>query len=233
MDELRSSTAPSGQGSARPKRLGTRWLYVLVVTPVLTDIIETGGWPKAPREWLTEVVVGLLIAALVRQVRKDHLAVLALSRSDALTGLGNRRAFADALEAECARARRSGQPLALIYIDLDHFKQVNDRDGHEQGDAVLRQLAAAISDGVRNRIDRGFRVGGDEFAVMLPGSTAESADVVLSRIQQHCIDQGGLWACAPLSISGGVAEFDGRETADALIRRADAAMYVRKTAGRP
>jgi diguanylate cyclase (GGDEF)-like protein len=207
-------------------------MYILAMAPVLTDIIETGGWPKAPLEWLTEVVVGVLIAALVRQMRKEHLSVLALSRSDALTGLGNRRALADALEDECSRASRSLQPLALIYIDLDHFKQVNDRDGHEQGDTVLRQLAAAISEVVRNRIDRGFRVGGDEFVVMLPGSTADSADIVLSRIEQHCVEQGGAWVCAPLSISGGVAEFDGQEAADALIRRADAAMYVRKTAGR-
>jgi diguanylate cyclase (GGDEF)-like protein len=214
------------------QRLGARWLYMLAVAPVLTDIIETGGWPKAPREWFTEVAVGLLIAALVRQVRKEHQAVLALSLSDALTGLGNRRAFAEALESECARARRSRQPLALIYIDLDHFKQVNDRDGHAQGDMVLRQLAAAISDVVRSRVDRGFRVGGDEFVVTLPGSTAAAAEVVLTRIRQQCADQGGAWACAPLAISGGVAEFDGQESADVFVRRADAAMYGRKAAGR-
>ena len=231
MDELPPSSRPSGRWSARPNRLVTRWLYGLTLVPVLTGIIENGGRPKSPREWFTEMVVGLLIAALVRQVRKEHLAVLELSRSDALTGLGNRRAFADALEDECARVRRSCKPLALIYIDLDHFKQVNDRDGHEKGDLVLRQLAAAIGEGVRGRIDRGFRVGGDEFVVILPGSTAAAAETVLTRIQQHCVGQGGAWGCAPLAISGGVAEFDGHEPADAFVRRADAAMYLRKAAG--
>lgn len=78
----------------RPKRLGMRWLHGLTLAPVLTDIIETGGWPKSPREWFTEMVV----AAPVRQVRMEHLAVRALSHSDALTALGNRRAFADAFE---------------------------------------------------------------------------------------------------------------------------------------
>jgi diguanylate cyclase (GGDEF)-like protein len=232
MAEPTSSSAPSGRLSARIERLGLGWLYALVAVPVLTDIVETGGWPQTVREWFTEAVAGLVIAALVRQVRREHLSALALSRSDALTGLGNRRALADALEDECARARRSGQPLALVYIDLDHFKRVNDREGHERGDQVLQQLAAAIRDVFRARIDRGFRVGGDEFVVLLPGSSAAAAEAVVARIRAHCARQHGAWVVGPLAISSGIVAFDGQEPADAFLRRADAAMYRQKASGR-
>lgn len=228
MDEPRSSLPLPGRLAARGERPGLRWLYALVATPVLTDIVETGGWPRSPREWFTELVAGLVIAALVRQVRNEHLAALALSRTDALTGLGNRRAFADALEGECARARRSQQRLSLVCIDLDRFKEVNDRLGHEAGDRVLQQLAAAIGGTIRARIDQGFRLGGDEFALLLPGSDAAAAAAVVTRIREHCIRLGGAWADGPLDISSGIVEFDGREDADMLIRRADEAMYLHK-----
>ena len=104
-------------------------MYLLVLVPVLTDLVETGRLPVSPREWITEVVVGLVITLLVRKVRKEHCLVLALSRSDALTGLWNRRAFEESVEDDCVRARRSGEPLSLVYVDLDNFKHVNDSDG--------------------------------------------------------------------------------------------------------
>ena len=171
---------------AQRERVGLRWLYGLVALPVLTDLVETGRLPAAPREWLTEVVAGLVIAVLVRQVRKEHRAVLALARSDGLTGLWNRRAFEEGIEDECSRAR----------------------------------------------IDRGFRVGGDEFACLLPGSSAAQSEAVVARIREHCARSDAAWVDGPLGLSVGIVEFDAHEAASAFVRRADAPMYRHK-ASRP
>jgi diguanylate cyclase (GGDEF)-like protein len=211
---------------------GVQWLYALVVVPFVTDIIETGRLPAAPREWITEVVVGLVIAALVRRMHRQHLAVLALARTDALTGLWNRRSFEDTVADECARARRSGQPLSLVYIDIDHFKRINDRDGHQRGDQILRQVAASIAEAARARVDRGFRLGGDEFAMLLPGSTAGQSEAVVTRIRDHCARVDPVWHRGDLALSAGIVEFDHSEAAAAWVQRADAEMYRQKTAHR-
>lgn len=158
--------------AAGAKAAGLRWMYLLVSLPLLTELVEAGQWPVWPRGWLTEIVAAGIIALLVRRVRVEHLSALAQARTDALTSLLNRRAFEQAVEDDCARARRSGQALSLVFIDLDSFKLINDRLGHDVGDRVLQQLATAIRASVRARVDRGFRLGGDEFAVLLPGSSA-------------------------------------------------------------
>lgn len=210
-----------------------RWMYLLVVLPLLTDVLESGRLPEGPRQWITEVVIGAVIVLLVRKIRKEHQAVLALARVDALTGLGNRRAFDEAIDDECARAHRSRRPLSLVYIDLDNFKQVNDRDGHEAGDRVLQQLAAAIRHVVRARIDRAFRLGGDEFALMLPGNPTGQAEVVLTRLREHCARLDPLWAAGHLGISAGIVQLESGEPAGEFVRRADEAMYQNKPSCRP
>jgi len=209
-------------------RLGLRWMYALAAVPLLTDLFETGRLPGVPREWITEVVGGTVIALLVRKVRKEQLAVLAASRLDALTGLWNRRAFEETLDDECHRARRSLQRLSLVYMDLDHFKQINDSRGHGAGDVVLRQLGTAIRDAVRDRVDRGFRVGGDEFALILPGSSAEQAECVVTRIRDLCAKMDAVWVGGQLAISAGVVEFQTHESASGFVLRADRTMYVKK-----
>jgi diguanylate cyclase (GGDEF)-like protein len=212
--------------------MGLTWMYLLVLVPVVTDVIETGGWPARPREWFTEVSVGLLIAVLVRRILRERRALEALARVDALTGLGNRRAFEEALAEECARALRLPHPLTLVNVDLDHFKRVNDRAGHEAGDRVLRQLADAVRQAVRVNFDRGFRLGGDEFALLLPGSSRAQAEAVLARIRQACADADPLWRDGPLGLSAGIVELGEQESARDFMRRADAAMYREKTARR-
>lgn len=232
MAELHSSISAPRRRGTRFHRVGLRWLYALVALPVITAYIENGRLPGTPREWLTETVAALVIALLVRQVRKEHRAVIEMARRDGLTRLWNRRSFDEAIEDDCARARRSGQPLSLVYIDIDHFKQVNDREGHARGDKVLQQLAEAIDHAARAHVDRGFRVGGDEFAILLPGSTAAQSETVLARIRVQCERTDAAWAEGPLGLSAGTAEFDGQESAAAFVRRADAAMYDRKAACR-
>jgi diguanylate cyclase (GGDEF)-like protein len=175
-------------------------MYLLAALPTISDLIETGTWPTTVRSWVTEVTIGIVVAVLVHQVRKAHAALHRLAVTDALTGLHNRRAFVDAVEADCARSRRTRQPLSVICIDLDCFKDVNDRAGHAEGDRVLKLLAAAIQETVRE-VDRGFRLGGDEFAILLPGSTNSAAQVVLNRIRARCADIDPLWFNGPLHIS--------------------------------
>jgi diguanylate cyclase (GGDEF)-like protein len=208
--------------------MALQWLYGLVALPAITDWAETGRFPSSAREWITEAVAGLVILALVQRVRSEHAAVLNQARRDALTGLWNRRAFEEAIEDECTRAIRFRQPLSLVYLDVDNFKQVNDRYGHQRGDEALQQLATAIRLAARAHVDRGFRIGGDEFVVLLPGGTAGQSEAVVTRIRQHCAQSDPAWADGPLGLSVGIVEFDQRETAAALIRRADAAMYRHK-----
>jgi diguanylate cyclase (GGDEF)-like protein len=168
----------------------------------------------------------------VYTLNKEHAALVAMSHTDALTGLGNRRAFEEALEGECIRARRMKQPLSLVCIDLDHFKLVNDQAGHAVGDRVLQQLAEAIGEVARAHVDRGFRMGGDEFALLLPSTSAAQAQAVIARIRAYCASADPVWRDGPLGLSAGFAEVDGQETPSDLVRRADAAMYDAKLARR-
>lgn len=206
------------------------WLYLIAAVPLLTGLAETGNWPSTPQAWITDILLGAMVAVLVHKVRKEHYDVLALTRTDSLTGLSNRRAFDEAIQAEVTRARRSCQPLSLVYMDLDNFKQVNDRAGHEAGDAVLQQLARAMADVGRANVDSAFRVGGDEFALLLPGSNVAQAETVLARVKAHCSKADPVWVAGPLAISAGIVELEGRESARDFVRRADMTMYHVKLA---
>ena len=199
--------------------------YALPLAPFLTDLIETGQLPPSLRAWTTEIVVGCLIALLVRRIHYDIRLAELVAHTDVLTGLGNRRAFQLALENESVRSVRLGQPLCLVYIDLNKFKAINDRHGHAVGDQVLAQLGAVIGTVIRSHVDLGFRLGGDEFAMLLPGSTLDEAAAVVERIRARCTHLG---PAAPLRISAGVCQLQAREGVEDLVRRADAAMYADK-----
>jgi diguanylate cyclase (GGDEF)-like protein len=219
--------------SALRRRVGALgWLYALVAVPIITDWIENGSLPTSPRGWVTEVCGGIVIAALVARVRRDQRALEALARIDSLTGLFNRRSFESALEVECVRARRSGEPLSVVYLDIDRFKAINDRFGHAAGDQVLRQIAVAIGATIRARVDGGFRLGGDEFALLLPSSSRAQAAAVVERIRSFCAVHDPRWAVGAFQFSAGIVDFDGGETAQALLTRSDRAMYVDKVARR-
>jgi diguanylate cyclase (GGDEF)-like protein len=207
-----------------------RWLYLVAFTPILTDLIERGALPTAPGGWITEVVSGLIVLALVHRVRMQYRDVLALARTDALTGLLNRRVFEEAVQDECARARRFGDPLCVVYLDVDGFKGINDRFGHKEGDRVLQLLAGGLREVIRARVDRGFRLGGDEFALLLPGSDTRHAAEVVGRVRRSCAGSD----CAPTvgcwSISAGVVALRQNETHSELVERADREMYRQKQA---
>jgi diguanylate cyclase (GGDEF)-like protein/PAS domain S-box-containing protein len=153
---------------------------------------------------------------------------------DHLTGVANRRAFFEAAELELQRNRRAPRPTALVLLDADHFKHINDRHGHAGGDAVLRHLGQLLCATFR-QVDVVARVGGEEFAVLLPSSGIDAAVAVAERLR-------GLVAARPVAfdgaqiactISAGVAACDGDALAlDALMKRADRALYAAKAAGR-
>ena len=170
--------------------------------------------------------------------RKETEARLeGLAHTDALTGVLNRRRFTDLAADELSRAQRHGTPVALLMMDLDHFKQVNDRLGHAGGDAVLRSFAAT-AEGVMRQGDVFGRVGGEEFAALLPQTTQEGAVVLAQRLRQRIAAQpaqvGGL--ALPFTVSIGVAAWhgpdDGEASFDRLMMAADRALYAAKAQGR-
>jgi diguanylate cyclase (GGDEF)-like protein len=157
-----------------------------------------------------------------------------LAERDALTGLANRRRLRAAGEHEHRRARRSGQPLAALMLDLDHFKQVNDRYGHGAGDDVLRETARRIKATVRE-MDVAARYGGEEFAVVLPETDLDTARDVAERIRLAVADAPIDTRQGPVAVtlSAGVATLDVRGRGlGGLLEAADAALYQAKAAGR-
>jgi diguanylate cyclase (GGDEF)-like protein len=152
---------------------------------------------------------------------------------DGLTGLGNHRAFQEEIERQWSSASRYSRPLALVLLDLDEFKQINDSDGHAAGDVLLRRIGGIITSSLR-RSDRAFRVGGDEFAIILPDTDDDGAYVVTRRLLASCLEtEGRRSSLAAMSFSAGIAAIPGsakdRET---LYSHADAALYWGKRHGR-
>ncbi len=156
-----------------------------------------------------------------------------LATTDGLTGLANRRRFLEALEHEVQRHRRYGTPLALVSIDVDRFKRVNDTWGHAVGDEVLRALAAICRAEVRD-VDTVGRIGGEEFAVLLPDTAPEEATAVAERLRYAVEAAPLLTSGGPLTVtlSLGVAASPPCDGADGLLREADRALYRAKAGGR-
>ncbi|WP_114393586.1 GGDEF domain-containing protein [Oleisolibacter albus] len=156
-----------------------------------------------------------------------------LSTTDVLTGLLNRRGFAEAFQRVLADARRSQRGGALIFVDLDGFKAINDRNGHACGDAYLQRAATVLRDHVRGH-DLVARLGGDEFAVVLTGSTPAAARSRATHLAalfhgRTCCWQG---EALPLRASFGLQPFAPGDAVDAVLAAADAAMYRMKQARR-
>jgi len=157
----------------------------------------------------------------------------ALARTDVLTGLPNRRAFFERAELELRRRQRHGAPLSLIAIDIDYFKLINDRYGHESGDRVLQIFAEETRRQLRD-VDMPARLGGEEFLILLPDTGIERAEVVAERLREAlaalAIERSG--HTIRFTVSLGLTGAQDDEALDALIRRADTALYEAKTAGR-
>jgi diguanylate cyclase (GGDEF)-like protein len=153
-----------------------------------------------------------------------------LADLDSLTGLHNRRYFHETLAREVARAQRYGRRLALIVLDLDDFKAINDRIGHLSGDAVLAETAERVRDVVRSA-DVACRVGGDEFAVILPESSAEEADQLYRRLRGS-VSSRPVGQAGRLLLSAGIAELLSDDDPTRFFERADEALYRAKELGK-
>jgi diguanylate cyclase (GGDEF)-like protein len=192
---------------------------------------EAGGLREEGLQWL-EGVSGVAAAQLRNAERYDELR--AEAEFDELTGLLNRRAFDHRFDVESARYQRYQRPVALLMIDIDHFKDVNDRHGHETGDAALERVAEAIASSVRNA-DIPARIGGEEFGVLLPETRVAEAVEVGERMRAAvaAIDLRHDGAAIRLRISIGVSACpDCVDGGEALRRSADEALYAAKRAGR-
>ncbi len=154
----------------------------------------------------------------------------ALADIDALTGLHNRRFFHETLAHEVIRARRYQRRLALIVVDLDDFKNVNDQVGHLAGDGVLAEVSARMQTIVRSA-DIACRVGGDEFAVILPEAGSEDAELLAARISE-AISGRPIAGAGTLRLSAGVAELRAGDQPNDLFERADEALYLAKERGK-
>jgi two-component system cell cycle response regulator len=163
----------------------------------------------------------------------DHSLELAVT--DQLTGLHNRRYMQGRLDALGKRAAAGGEPVALLVIDIDHFKKINDSFGHPVGDEVLREFAVRLASNVR-AIDLPVRFGGEEFVVVMPDTRLEDAHRIAERIRLHVAGSPfrvlGGEELLSVTISIGVAASLEGDTPQALLRRADAAMYEAKAQGR-
>lgn len=177
---------------------------------------------------LVVLVLGIIAVGVLfylfggRTLLRHHRLALTRATRDGLTNLPNHRAFQDEVAQALAAAGRSGEPLALALVDLDHFKLVNDRRGHAEGDAVLKRSAQVLSGG--RLADRPFRIGGDEFALLIVGADARGSEVVVHRLLRSL-------AGADVAASVGWATLHPGQDAEELREQADAALYAAKRRG--
>jgi diguanylate cyclase (GGDEF)-like protein len=162
-----------------------------------------------------------------------NLAVAEIrAATDGLTGLPNKRAVTDALKRMFAQASTTGSPLALLLLDLDHFKQVNDQRGHAVGDQVLANVGAVLRSVLRTR-DFAGRNGGEEFAVLLPDTPIPAATEIAERVRAAIAEISLPGTDASVTVSIGIGSFpEHASTPDRLERLADAALYLAKRDGR-
>jgi diguanylate cyclase (GGDEF)-like protein len=216
---------------------GTPW-RLLIAVPNSRLYASISGWTQSV-PWLVLALVsilGALLVALFARSLSDRARLTALSstleqvaRTDALTGLLNRRALSEQLSRASSHARRHDEPLSVLMIDLDRFKQTNDRFGHEAGDRVLCALADCMRDALRTEDIYG-RWGGDEFLVALPATDEEHARFAAARLRERArsLELGDIGLPEGVPFSLGVATAT-RSTPLELVRAADVALYEAKS----
>jgi diguanylate cyclase (GGDEF)-like protein len=172
-------------------------------------------------------------AAMAIQNATMYQFIDTLSRIDALTSLNNRREFDRVFALEVSRAQQSGQPLSLIVLDIDHFKQINDKHGHQEGDRTLQQVARLIQLVPKRATDAAFRTGGEEFAILMCDTDKAGAVALAESLRSITERAQFLGPNQPVTISLGIASLpgDGHDPAS-LMAAADRALYHAKRTGR-
>jgi diguanylate cyclase (GGDEF)-like protein len=215
-----------GEQVATAAAVGDTGLRVVLIVPTaqLYDPLRGTVWPQ----WVAFgafAVVGAVTLLLMLRLMRSRAALDWALRVDPLTGVRNRRHLQERLPEIASAAQRHGREWAVLMVDVDHFKQINDREGHGAGDEVLREVALALV-GEARREDLTGRWGGDEFLVILPDTDAAGAVIVAERmreaVQARLKDRGSL----SIGCAAGVGD------ADDLVQRADGALYAAKREGR-
>jgi diguanylate cyclase (GGDEF)-like protein len=175
-----------------------------------------------------------LVEERTAQLADANLRLERLSYSDALTGIANRRHFEEVLDEEWRRAQRSESPLSLILIDIDRFKDFNDRYGHPAGDEALTRVAGNLAESLEGRRS-GARYGGEEFAAVLANLSAEDAVAVAERLREaverlHIVHAGATAGVVTISVGVATVKPEPRSELSAFVRKADEALYVAKGA---
>lgn len=182
-------------------------------------------------------IIGMVVTAkditekkkLEMELVKKNEQLSKLAITDSLTELYNSRHFHDQIKRELSRLKRNPErKLSLVLLDLDHFKELNDTQGHQMGDQVLRSLGQVIRVCLRKDIDMGFRYGGDEFIMILPDTDKHQAAIAAERIQK----QFKAFSFGKTSLSMGIVEANCDEDDHSILKRADEAMYLSKKSGR-
>lgn len=223
-----------GQGSRRTRA----FLFAAASVLALAGLAETAQRHAflLARTVVPPLGAGFILftVLLLPTVADEERRLFARATTDPLTGLLNRAAFRERARAEIARAERTGRPLAVAMLDLDHFKAFNDAHGHPAGDAALSAVAGAITRTIR-AIDLAGRYGGEEFVLLLVEADAVAAVRALERLRKSVASLEPPRIARPITISAGIAvhvpPFE-HSTLEGLVARADATLYAAKEAGR-
>jgi diguanylate cyclase (GGDEF)-like protein len=209
----------------------------VVVTPMSAEgevlgavVVEQGRGRDRIHRWTVALIEQFAShAALVMRNTALLDEVRRMAATDGLTGIANRRTFEGTLAREVSRAGRTGEPVTLVMLDVDHFKHLNDELGHPAGDAVLRSIARGLGENLRP-FDTVARFGGEEFAVIMPGCTVQESRVAAERIRRYATSSSPI---AGVTLSAGAATLpDHANDATELVNAADSALYGSKRAGR-
>ena len=198
----------------------------VVVRRAVDGAVVTGAVGDGPATGARLPVDGGLAAA----THEARTRLASLAGTDALTGLGNRRTFDDLLAAEVDRAGRHGEPLSLVLLDIDHFKSVNDRFGHQAGDRVLVEAGRRLV-AIARRGEAVTRIGGEEFAWILPRTAGAGAEAAAARALL-AISDAPFEDIGRLTISAGVSELSETGEGPEMVARADRMLYRAKAEGR-
>ena len=237
----RERRKPRGGKAARVRALLIPFLHgVIFLSPILTTTMFSNAGPIANGGWFPLFALLTLLyvvgtAFIVVVMAKEHSALVykTAAMTDPMTGLFNRRGFFEAAEKLIVTQRKLGQPVAVMMFDLDHFKSINDRFGHEAGDEALQAFAATASTNMRLH-DIVGRLGGEEFAAILPGG-AETAMMVGERVRAAFETRGleiagyAMNATVSIGVAQSLADVANVST---LLARADRALYAAKAGGR-
>nr|WP_295079402.1 GGDEF domain-containing protein [uncultured Roseateles sp.] len=244
---LRVLLAPRPQHQGRGRFMLVAAFAFVLLTLLARLVLVAGEVPIAHAALGSERAVALLIVAALLGVLSNSLGFIymimdraerrnfELAMQDMLTGLQNRRAIADQLSMAVARARRQGQVLSVLMMDIDHFKHVNDNYGHLAGDKVLQSVAQTLQSRLREQ-DQIGRFGGEEFLLILPDTSLEGALVLAEALRAAVAGSKTSWEHQTISVTISIGVWGGlispTDTADTVVGAADTAMYRAKVGGR-